>query len=155
MIKRMTIAVTDAMVNVVSRAFGVWNRARIKATLEQVFDLVPADVIDVPVTARLHIQLDQEHLQGQVAAALAEAEVRLSTASAPTALPTAATLAGVSELAKHFGVARSTVAGWIKGAAENGMPAPLADLKAGPVYNLADVVNWHARWKAAPAPGAA
>lgn len=154
MIKRMTIAVTDAMVNVVSRAFGVWNRARIKATLEQVFDLAPEDTIDVPVTARLHIQLDQEHLQGQVAAALAAAEVRLSTASAP-APPTLATLAGVSELADHFGVARSTVAGWIKGAAENRMPPPLADLRAGPVYDLSAVDEWHSFWKAAPSPEAA
>jgi transcriptional regulator with XRE-family HTH domain len=138
------------MVNEVSRAFGVWNRARIKTTLERVFELAPdTGVLDVPVTARLHLQLDLEHLDRQVAEELARAEVHLATSPTAAAPPA---LAGVSELAERLGVARSTVAGWIKGAADNGMPAPLARLQAGPVYDLEAVAAWHARWKAAPAP---
>lgn len=171
MIKRMTIAVTEAMVNEVSRAFGVWNRARIRTTLERVFELAPdGGAIDVPVTARLHIQIDEQHLHAQVVEALERAGHHLpSAAPAGRAVatfefpfPGAAdpddpriglpTLGGVSEIAGFCDVARSTVSGWIKAAADNGMPGPLAVLQAGPVYDLEAVGAWHSERKAGPAP---
>lgn len=56
-------------------------------------------------------------------------------------------LAGVTEIATHLGVGRSTVAGWTKRAEKIGMPAPLAELAAGPVYSLDAVETWYHAWK--------
>ena len=57
-------------------------------------------------------------------------------------------LAGISEISGHLMVGRSTVAGWINHAETNGMPAPIAILRAGPVFDLAAVTTWHTAWKA-------
>lgn len=48
-------------------------------------------------------------------------------------------LAGITELADAFGVNRTTVYGWRR---RPGFPAPLADLRAGPVFDLAAVRAW-------------
>lgn len=60
-------------------------------------------------------------------------------------------LGGISEIASRLEVARSTVVGWIKRADKIGMPAPLAYLAAGPVFDLAAVEAWHKAWKAGDA----
>jgi hypothetical protein len=65
-----------------------------------------------------------------------------------SAKPTAVELGGVSEIADRYGVARSTVNGWMKRAEKIGMPAPLAILAAGPVYNLVALDPWYQAWKA-------
>jgi hypothetical protein len=65
-----------------------------------------------------------------------------------TAAPAAVELGGVSEIADRYGVARSTVNGWMKRAEKIGMPAPLAILAAGPVYNLVVLDPWYQAWKA-------
>lgn len=57
-------------------------------------------------------------------------------------------LAGMAEIATRLQAGRSTVVGWAKNAATNGMPAPIATLAAGPVYDLDAVVAWHEAWKA-------
>lgn len=61
--------------------------------------------------------------------------------------PGPAELGGVSEIADRYGVARSTVNGWMKRAEKIGMPPALATLAAGPVYNLALLDPWYQAWK--------
>jgi hypothetical protein len=56
-------------------------------------------------------------------------------------------LGGVSEVAARLEVGRSTVTGWVKNAETNGMPAPIATLAAGPVWDLLGLVAWHTQWK--------
>lgn len=56
-------------------------------------------------------------------------------------------LAGITEIATRLQVGRPTVAGWVKNAAANGMPDPIAVLAAGPVYDLEAVAAWHSAWK--------
>ncbi len=56
-------------------------------------------------------------------------------------------LAGITEIAAHLQAGRSTVASWVKNAPSNGMPAPIAVLAAGPVYDLEAVKAWHRKRK--------
>lgn len=60
-------------------------------------------------------------------------------------------LGGITEIATRLEVARSTVVGWIKRAEKIGMPAPLAVLAAGPVFDLVAVETWYRAWKAGDA----
>lgn len=51
------------------------------------------------------------------------------------------TLAGIHEIAEHFGVTRETVYYYRR---RPGFPAPIADLAMGPVYSLEQVTEWKA-----------
>ena len=51
-------------------------------------------------------------------------------------------LAGANEIAAAFGVSVQTVSGW-KRYAKN-FPAPLAELRMGPVYDMDAVLRWYA-----------
>lgn len=53
-------------------------------------------------------------------------------------------LGSLADIARRRGVARSTVTGWVKNRASNGMPEPVD----GDVYDLAAVDAWHQAWKA-------
>lgn len=55
------------------------------------------------------------------------------------------TLVGVSEIAKHFGVAKTNVTTWISRREKNGFPEPVVQLDMGGVYDLADVEEWRGR----------
>lgn len=57
-------------------------------------------------------------------------------------------LGGISEISDRLEAARSTVVGWTKRAEKIGMPAPIAELAAGPVYDLTAVETWYRAWKA-------
>lgn len=71
-----------------------------------------------------------------------------ATGQTPITINEPRVLAGITEIAARLQVGRSTIAGWTKAAETNGMPAPIATLAAGPVYDLDAVAEWHAAWKA-------
>ncbi|HTI78526.1 MAG TPA: hypothetical protein VL634_26220, partial [Mycobacterium sp.] len=75
-----------------------------------------------------------------------------ATGQTPVTINEPKVYAGVAEIAARLQAARSTVAGWVKNAADNGMPAPLAILAAGPVYDLDAVEAWHRKWKGTDGP---
>lgn len=187
---------------------GISNRMRVRHALEAAAALIPdpETAVDLPVTARIHLQIDQAQLHAETVAAferwragyLTDEQGRMVLATYDAAIPTDGppadgwapryvpptfgplteeekrqlaepypdtpmqflantpqiiiheprVLAGVSEIAARLQVGRSTVAGWVKNAEANGMPAPLATLAAGPVYDLEAVEAWHAAWKA-------
>ncbi len=52
------------------------------------------------------------------------------------------TLVGVSEIARHFGVAKTNVTTWISRREKNGFPKPVIQLDMGGVYVLKDVEDW-------------
>lgn len=162
---------------------GISNHVRLRHAIEAAVALIPDATLDVPVTARIHLQIDREQLHRDTVAALeqiragyptapaghltlASHDIPLSTGEPHVTLdgidgpgvtdPTGQTpvtvteptvYAGVAEIAAHLQAGRSTVAGWIKNAAGNGMPAPLATLAAGPVYDLQAVQAWYRAWK--------
>ncbi len=51
-------------------------------------------------------------------------------------------LVGVSEIARHFGVAKTNVTTWISRREKNGFPTPVIQLDMGGVYDLNDVDQW-------------
>jgi len=74
--------------------------------------------------------------------------IRVHTPTLHPALDRPLVLGGITEIALRLEVARSTVVGWTKRAEKIGMPAPIAELAAGPVYDLIAVETWHKAWKA-------
>lgn len=209
----MAICVTEQMTQAAARQLpGVRNTVRIRAALEAALELVPDSAeTEVPVTARIRLQIDEEQLRTDVAAILAQQQAELdmpqryivpdfdkptddqmhrfteelekasrgpfSILSAwvdPAQLPPHVTLeglegdgvidatgsataipvneprilAGLSEIGARLGAPRSTIATWVKNRPDNGMPAPIATLKAGPVYDLDAVEAWYRAWKA-------
>lgn len=74
--------------------------------------------------------------------------IRVFTPTLHPALEHPLVLGGISEISDRLGAARSTVTGWTKRADENGMPTPIAQLAAGPVYDLTAVEAWYRAWKA-------
>lgn len=181
----MAICVTEQMVDAAHRQLpGISNRMRVRHALEAAIATLPDSAeIDLPVTARIHLEIDTEQLRAETLAALerykarhrTDEQGRLVLASYGAAIPpdephvtvdglegpgvtdptgqTAATvnhpriLAGISEIATRLQAGRSTVVGWVKNAAANGMPAPLQTLAAGPVYDLEAVETWYRKWK--------
>lgn len=134
--------------------------------------------LEVPVTVRLRPIVDEQQLRDDIAAAIAQHQadtdaaaldtrihpwddirvtedglegpgVTDATGQTPVTVHEPRVLAGVSEISARLKVGRSTVAGWVKNAADNRMPAPLATLAAGPVYDLDAIEAWHRAWKAA------
>lgn len=61
----------------------------------------------------------------------------------------AADLMGLGDLAEFFAVGVSTVGNWRDRAEKTGMPAPVATLSNGPVWDGAEVVRWWTSWKPA------
>jgi hypothetical protein len=58
----------------------------------------------------------------------------------------ASDLMGLGDLAIFFGVGVSTVGNWRDRAERTGMPAPVAILANGPVWDGAEVVEWWKSW---------
>lgn len=174
----MTITVTDAMVAAAKRQIpGAGPDARIRKALEAAVAAAPSveQVLDVPVTALVHLEVDEQQLHAAVDAAVLQlreniganpdGRLRLATldenavlgSPQPTmtvnepqldpALGRPLELGGITEVAARLDVARSTVNGWVKNAETNGMPAPLQQLAAGPVWDLRELAVWHAQWK--------
>lgn len=54
---------------------------------------------------------------------------------------------GVAELAKLFGVNRSTVNKWEFRRRKTGFPLPVKRLQMGSVYDQDEVIAWYVRWK--------
>lgn len=75
--------------------------------------------------------------------------IQVHTPTLHPALAHPLVLGGISEISDRLEAARSTVTGWTKRAEKIGMPAPIAELAAGPVYDLAAVETWYRAWKAA------
>jgi hypothetical protein len=164
----MAMCVTEKMVEAAHRQLpGISNRVRVRQALEAAAALAedPAQPLETPVPVRLRLQVDDEQLRADVAAIIAQQQATLdephvtpdgldgpgvtdATGQTPVTINEPKVYAGVAEIAAHFMAGRSTVAGWVKNAADNGMPAPLAILAAGPVYDLDAVIAWHAAWKA-------
>lgn len=185
----MAITVTDQMVAEAWRVLpGVAFEPRIRRALEAALAVAPSieQVLDIPVTALVHLEVDQQQLTAAVQDAAArlreqigaapDGRLRLATLDEPVildsglegpgvrdasgsggitvncptpheALAAPLVLGGVSEVVSRLRVARSTVVGWTKNTATNGMPEPLAQLAAGPVWDLEAVATWHAQWK--------
>lgn len=57
----------------------------------------------------------------------------------PPMSSTSPELLGVAEIADMLGVTRQAVTNW---KSRGGFPAPIAELKSGPVWNLTDVTDW-------------
>jgi hypothetical protein len=55
------------------------------------------------------------------------------------------TLAGITDIAGHYGVPRQTVKNWTE---HERFPDPLQRLAMGPVYDLVAVKAWHERYRA-------
>jgi hypothetical protein len=162
----MAMCVTEKMVEAAHRQLpGISNRVRVRHALEAAMEHAPSGGYDVPVTARIRVRIDEEKLRADAAAALEPYQtiyvepvvtvegldgpgVTDATGQTPVTVNEPKVYAGVAEIAAHFMAGRSTVAGWVKNAADNGMPAPLAILAAGPVYDLDAVIAWHTAWKA-------
>jgi len=173
----MAMCVTEKMVEAAHRQLpGISNRVRVRQALEAAAALADdPGPVELPVTAHLRIQIDEQQLLADARAALDEARsgpnrilwspiawdephvtvdgldgpgVTDATGQTPVTINEPKVYAGVAEIAAHFMAGRSTVAGWVKNAADNGMPAPLAILAAGPVYDLDAVIAWHTAWKA-------
>jgi hypothetical protein len=145
----MPIEVTEEMVQAARRLLPArWS-------MQDLHDAIKAAIEAAP-TPELVFELSQlQWTPEQVAEferELAEAAngplIRLSSATHAETAPAAVELGGVSEIADRYGVARSTVNGWMKRAEKIGMPAPLAILAAGPVYNLVVLDPWYQAWKA-------
>jgi hypothetical protein len=73
---------------------------------------------------------------------------RVSTPTLHPALDHPLILGGITEIGQRLEAARSTVVGWTKRADKIGMPAPIAELAAGPVDDLTAVETWYRAWKA-------
>ena len=64
-------------------------------------------------------------------------------------------LGGIAEIAEEFGYARTTVStAWSARREQTGFPLPVAELKMGPVYNMAEVRSWFEARHPAEAPEA-
>lgn len=181
---------TDEMVRAACRVLpDVWNHKRLADAIQAALDVAPRteQVIDVPVTAVVHLEVDHDQMEAAVLAATERlreqigtdptGRLRLATLDEPVifdsglegpgvrdasgslttipvhephvdpALGRPLALGGVAEVGAHFGVARSTVNGWVKNAPSNGMPAPIQQLAAGPVWDLNDLDAWYRAWK--------
>lgn len=129
MICRMAMCVTEKMVDAAWRQVpGVANRVRVRRAIE-------AAVAEAPDEPRI----TENGIEGP-------------GVTEPTGQPSITVnyprvYAGVAEIAARLQAGRSTVAGWVKNAAANGMPAPVAVLAAGPVYDLEAVEAWYRAWK--------
>lgn len=53
-------------------------------------------------------------------------------------------LGGIAEIAAEFGVPRSTASMWARRRDRSKFPAPLVELAAGPVFDMAAVRHWYA-----------
>jgi len=127
----MRIHATEKMVDAAWRQVpGVANRVRVRAALDAA--LAAADLDDTRIT--------DQGIEGP--------GVTDPTGQPSITINHPRVLAGVAEISARLQVGRSTVTGWVKGADSNGMPAPLATLAAGPVYDLEAIEAWHAAWKA-------
>lgn len=171
--------VTQQMVQAAQRELpGVWNRERVRRALVAALALIPDGAApDTHVQARVHVHLavDKQQMHAAVLAAAEQANAALPVTASGTldlaelSLLVAATqpvadirvpqlhpaldhpliLGGIAEIALRLDAARSTVAGWTKRAEKIGMPAPIAELAAGPVYDLTAVETWYRTWKTA------
>jgi hypothetical protein len=55
-------------------------------------------------------------------------------------------MVGVMELADFFSVGRTNISMWAARRHSNGMPLPIAQLAATPVYSRSEVVAWWKEW---------
>jgi hypothetical protein len=172
----MPICVSEKMVDAAHRQLpGVANRQRIRYALEAAVAEIPEPgPVELPVTARIRVQVDEGQLLADAQAALDEARrgpnrilwspfawdephvtedglegpgVTDATGQAEITVNRPQVYAGVSEICAATGAARSTVAGWVKHRLDNGMPEPVAVLAAGPVFDLDAITKWHREWK--------
>jgi hypothetical protein len=89
----------------------------------------------------------EEGLQGGQDATGSLTEIPVDEPQPHPALAAPLVLGGISEIATRLEVARSTVVGWVNRADKIAMPAPLAILAAGPVYDLTVIEAWYRAWK--------
>jgi hypothetical protein len=164
------IQVTEEMVRAAHHVLpGISNRMRVRAAIEAALAVAPGQQAELPVSPRIVLHVDEEQLRADVAAALApytaaleephvtEAGLDGPGVTDPTGQPTITVVepqlhpalerqlvvGSLSDIARRHGVARSTVAGWVKNRQRNGMPEPIED----GAYDLAAVDAWHSAWK--------
>jgi hypothetical protein len=53
-------------------------------------------------------------------------------------------LGGIAEISEEFGVPRTTASQWLTRRETNGFPEPVALLRMGPVFSMAEVRLWAA-----------
>lgn len=139
----MAITVTDEMVQAARRKLPArWS-------MQDLADAIQAAIEAAPMPELVFdegVELTPEQ-QAEWDRALAEATDGPLVRGFPPEFHPAPALGGITEIATHLGVARSTVVGWTKRAEKIGMPAPLAELAAGPVYDLTAVADWYRAWK--------
>lgn len=139
----MAITVTDEMVQAARRKLPArWSMLDLHDAIEAAIEAAPMPelVFDSAPPLTPEQQAEWER-------ALADTTARpLIRVLSPEFHP-APVLGGVSEIADRYGVARSTVNGWMKRAEKIGMPPALAVLAAGPVYDLARLDPWYQAWK--------
>ncbi|SRR5579884_238861 len=148
----MPIEVTEEMVQAARRLLPArWSMQDLKDAIEAAIEAAPPfklkfDIPTDPDDPRYAEFMEQVLAPGHLVplSSCAPSEIDYSVK------PTGVELGGVSEIADRYGVARSTVNGWMKRAEKIGMPAPLAVLAAGPVYNLVALDPWYQAWKADP-----
>lgn len=138
----MAITVTDEMVQAARRKLPArWSMQDLADAIEAAIEASPMPELVFDQSAAL--TPEQQAEWDRALGAANEAPIRIL----PAELRPATVLGGVTEIAALLSAGRSTVVGWTKRAEKIGMPKPLAELAAGPVYDLTAIADWYRAWK--------
>jgi hypothetical protein len=145
----MPIEVTEEMVQAARRLLPArWSMQDLHNAIKAAIEAAPTPELAFELSQLQWTPEQVAEFERELAEAANGPLIRLPSATHVETAPAAVELGGVSEIADRYGVARSTVNGWMKRAEKIGMPAPLAILAAGPVYNLVVLDPWYQAWKA-------